>query len=78
MSKFETLDSNFECRRSFLTFRQKEVLEYLEKGLLNKQIAHAMGLSISTIKLHISAIFIRLDVNTRTAAVVKAQKLGLI
>lgn len=78
MSNIETLESNWECSRSFLTFRQKEVLEYLGKGFLNKQIAHAMGLSISTIKLHIAGIFIRLDVNTRTAAVVKAQKLGLI
>ncbi|MBR4127012.1 MAG: response regulator transcription factor [Alphaproteobacteria bacterium] len=78
MGKKETLDNNLNCERGYLTFRQKEVLGYLRKGLLNKQIAHAMGLSVSTIKLHISGIFIRLNVNTRTAAVVKAQELGLI
>ena len=54
------------------------MLGYLTKGLLNKQIAHAMGLSVSTIKLHISGIFIRLNVTTRTAAVFKARELGLI
>ena len=78
MDKKEMPDINSDCGKSYLTFRQKEVLEYLRKGLLNKQIAHAMGLSVSTIKLHISGIFIRLNVNTRTAAVVKAQELGLI
>ena len=78
MDKKEMPDFNPDCSKSYLTFRQKEVLEYLRKGLLNKQIAHAMGLSVSTIKLHISGIFIRLNVNTRTAAVVKAQELGLI
>ena len=78
MGKKETLDNNLGCDRSYLTFRQKEVLGYLRKGLLNKQIAYIMGLSVSTVKLHISGIFIRLNVNTRTAAVVKAQELGLI
>ena len=78
MGKKETLNNNWDCNRSYLTFRQKEVLGYLRKGLLNKQIAYAMGLSVSTIKLHIAGIFIRLNVNTRTAAVVKAQELGLI
>ena len=78
MAKKETLDNNLDCNRSYLTFRQKEVLGYLTKGLLNKQIAHAMGLSVSTIKLHISGIFIRLNVTTRTAAVFKARELGLI
>ncbi|MBR1777432.1 MAG: response regulator transcription factor [Alphaproteobacteria bacterium] len=61
-----------------LTFKQKEVLKYLAKGLLNKQIAQAMNLSVSTVKLHVSGILLRLNVKTRTAAVVKAQKLGLI
>lgn len=78
MSNINTPESNLECNRRFLTFRQKEVLTYLGQGFLNKQIAYAMGLSVSTIKLHIAGIFIRLNVNTRTAAVVKAQKLGLI
>ena len=78
MAKKETLDNNLGCNRSYLTLRQKEVLGYLMKGLLNKQIAYAMGLSVSTIKLHISGIFIRLNVTTRTAAVFKARELGLI
>ncbi len=73
MGKKETSDNDLDYNGFRLTSKQKEVLGHLRKGLLNKQIAHAMGLSVSTIKLHISGIFIRLNVNTRTAAVVKAQ-----
>ena len=61
-----------------LTQKQREVLKYLSFGFQNKEIASQMGLSVSTIKLHVSAMMHRLDVKTRTAAVVKAQKLGLI
>ena len=64
--------------RIILTPKQKEVLGYLAMGLQNKEIAKAMNLSVSTVKLHVSGILLRLDVHTRTAALVKAQKLGLI
>ena len=78
MSKKEISDNSLDYNRFCLTPKQKEVLIYLAKGLLNKQIAEAMNLSVSTVKLHISGILFRLQVKTRTAAVVKAQKLGLI
>ena len=78
MGKKETSDNNINCNRFRLTLKQKEVLAYLAKGLLNKQIAEAMNLSVSTVKLHVSGILFRLEVKTRTAAVVKAQKLELI
>ena len=75
MSKKETVVNG---NGFYLTFKQKEVLRHLAEGLQNKQIAYAMNLSVSTVKLHICGIFLRLEVHTRTAAVVKAQKLGLI
>ena len=78
MSKKETSDSNIDYNGFRLTPKQKEVLIYLAKGMQNKQIAEAMNLSVSTIKLHVSSILLRLKVKTRTAAVVKAQKLGLV
>ena len=77
MSKKETPD-NRDCSRICLTFKQKQVLFHLARGLQNKEIAEAMNLSVSTIKLHVSGILLRLNVKTRTAALVKAQKLGLI
>ena len=61
-----------------LTPQQIKVLKYLALGLQNKEIAYQMGLSVSTIKQHVSGIMLRLGVNTRTAVVVTAQKLGLI
>ena len=61
-----------------LTPQQTKVLKYLALGLQNKEIAYQMGLSVSTIKQHVSGIMLRLGVNTRTAVVVTAQKLGLI
>lgn len=78
MSKKETLNNNSDCNRLCLTFKQKEVLGYLAQGMQNKQIAKAMKLSVSTVKLHVSGILLRLGAKTRTAAVVEAQKLGLI
>lgn len=78
MNEKEISGSNLDYNRFRLTPKQKEVLIYLAEGLLNKQIADVMNLSVSTVKLHVSGILIRLEVRTRTAAVVKAQKLGLI
>ena len=78
MAKKETSDNDLDYNGFRLTSKQKEVLGHLAEGLQNKQIAQAMSLSVSTIKLHVSGILLRLRVKTRTAAVVKAQKLGLI
>ena len=61
-----------------LTPRQKEVMRKLACGLQNKQIAYEMNLSEATVKLHMSGLFIRLGVRTRTAAVLKAVELHLI
>ena len=61
-----------------LTSKQKEVLKYLAQGFQNKEIAIRMNLSVSTIKLHVSGIMLRLNAKTRTVAVVEAQRLNLI
>lgn len=61
-----------------LTSKQKEVLKYLAQGFQNKEIAVRMNLSVSTVKLHVSGIMLRLNAKTRTAAVVEAQRLNLI
>lgn len=61
-----------------LTPKQIEVLKYLGKGFQNKEIAFQMNLSVSTVKLHVSGLMLRLNVKTRTAAVVEAQRLNLL
>lgn len=62
----------------FLTPKQLEVLSYMAQGFRNKEIAHKMGISISTVKLHVGGIYLRLQVDTRVAAILKAQKMGLV
>ena len=62
---------------SELTTRELEVLELLVTGLTNKDIAEALVISDNTVKRHLKAIFAKLDVNTRSAAVAKAMGAGL-
>ena len=51
-----------------LTQRQREVLDRLREGKSNKQIAHELGLSEGTVKIHMTAIFKSLGVRNRTQA----------
>lgn len=60
-----------------LSERQLEVLRLLIAGHSNKHICRELDLSESTVKTHLAAIFRKLDVNTRTQAVIKAASLGL-
>jgi len=61
-----------------LTTRQSQVLDLIAQGKSNKQIAYDMGVSESTVKLHINALLRSLHVSNRTQAVVTAQKMGII
>lgn len=55
--------------RGPLTERELEVLGLLAKGLANKQIAVALGISEHTVKFHVSSIYTKLNVTNRTEAV---------
>jgi len=52
-----------------LSKRQKQVLDLLSLGKSNQNIADDLGLTIPTIKMHVSAIFKKLNVKNRTEAV---------
>jgi DNA-binding NarL/FixJ family response regulator len=52
-----------------LTDRESEVLGLVAKGLANKQIALALGISEHTVKFHVSSIYTKLNVTNRTEAV---------
>jgi DNA-binding NarL/FixJ family response regulator len=54
-----------------LTHREREVMELLSKGCVDKEIAQAMGISVWTVHGHIKNIFERLQVRTRTEAVIR-------
>lgn len=61
-----------------LTPREDEVLQLLAQGLTNKSIAHQLGISEHTIKFHVNAIMTKLNAQSRTDAVVRATRAGLI
>ncbi|NJM71267.1 MAG: response regulator transcription factor [Scytonema sp. RU_4_4] len=61
-----------------LTPREIEVLEMLGFGLGNKAIAKRLNISEHTVKFHVSSIFQKLSVSTRTEAVTVGVRLGLI
>jgi DNA-binding NarL/FixJ family response regulator len=54
-----------------------EVLSYVNEGLTNPEIAHRLGVTERTVKVHCQEVFDRLGVSNRTAAVVTARRLGL-
>ena len=62
-------------RLATLTPQQLRVLMMLSSGLLNKQIAHELGVSEATVKAHVSAILQKLRVDSRTQAVIAAGKI---
>jgi DNA-binding NarL/FixJ family response regulator len=65
------------ARLASLTPQQVRVLMMLSGGLLNKQIAYELGVSEATVKAHVSAILQKLNVESRTQAVITASKIEL-
>jgi two-component system nitrate/nitrite response regulator NarL len=61
-----------------LTPREMEVLQLLAEGLANKMIAQQLGISEHTVKFHVNAILSKFNAQSRTEAVVRATRLGLI
>jgi DNA-binding NarL/FixJ family response regulator len=70
-------DRELAVRLSTLTPQQIRVLAMLGEGLLNKQIAYKLNVSEATIKAHVSAILTKLNVDSRTQAVIAINKGGL-
>ena len=61
-----------------LTPREQEVLQLLAEGLPNKTIADRLHISEHTVKFHVNAILGKLGAQSRTEAVVRATRLGLL
>lgn len=59
-----------------LTPQQTRVLAMLGQGLLNKQIAYELKVSEATVKAHVSAVLSKLNVDSRTQAVIRLNTLG--
>ncbi len=61
-----------------LSKRELEVLNGIASGLSNKEIGEKLFLSESTIKTHVSNLFVKLDAKRRTQAIQKAKEMRLI
>lgn len=67
--------SELMARLARLTPQQLRVLQMLKQGLLNKQIAYELQVGETTVKAHVSEILRKLNVYSRTQAVIEVSKL---
>lgn len=57
-----------------LTDREREILELLRQGLANKEIASLLGITVKTVKAHLSSLFQKIGVLDRTQAALWAER----
>lgn len=65
-------------KRLGITKREYEVLGLIAQGLSNNEIAERLFVSTSTVKTHISNLFMKLDASRRTQALQRAKELQII
>jgi two-component system, NarL family, nitrate/nitrite response regulator NarL len=78
LESVEALPRPRQRRTDELTPREREVLALLVEGRSNRAIAERLGISDHTAKFHVTAVMQKLGAQTRTEAVVKAARLGLV
>jgi DNA-binding NarL/FixJ family response regulator len=71
-------EAGVRARIATLTPAQKVVLQRLVAGRLNKEVAWELGISMTTVKAHVSAILAKLQVFSRTQAVILANRVGFL
>ena len=61
-----------------ITPRELQVIELVSQGMRNKEIAASLGISEETVQVHLRNIYLKLNVNDRTAVLAVAVRRGLI
>jgi len=77
MTGVRVIDRDLEAAFCELTPTQLKVLEGVNSGRLNKQIAFDLGIAEATVKAHMTALMRKLNVHNRTQAAIAAQALAL-
>ncbi len=72
VGRWKTVRSEDNIEDLGLTTREQEVLHLLVQGLSNAEIAEKLFLSLSTVKTHVSNLFVKMGVKNRTQALEKA------
>ena len=60
------------------TLREIQLLDLLDQGLNNEQVADRLSLSVPTVKWHLHNVYVKLGVRSRSAALARARALNLI
>jgi DNA-binding NarL/FixJ family response regulator len=66
------------CHKLHLTEREREVLYWLNQGASNALIAKQLYVTVATVKAHLTSVFEKLEVTSRTQAIIAAVNLGLL
>lgn len=77
LDEFSTLDRGVP-RAATLTTREEEVLGLIGRGLSNQEIALQLGISVKTVKTHVSNVLSKLHLMDRTQAAIYAVRQGLL
>lgn len=72
------LNRSDAAARELLSAREMQVLNLIVRGASNQEIAEALVIALPTVKRHISTIYDKLEVTSRTQAVMRAQALRLV
>ncbi|MBD3884262.1 response regulator transcription factor [Phormidium tenue FACHB-886] len=76
--QFQEQSSQQSRQRLQLTEREQDILKWLVQGASNDEIAKQLHVTVATVKSHLTSIFEKLQVTSRTQAIVTAFKLGLV
>lgn len=75
---FKVSEAKNEKEDTLLTKRELEVVKLISEGASNEEIAKRLFISVSTVKSHILNLFGKLQVNSRSKAIVEAEKMGIL